>query len=206
MLELFSANQNKSRQVRVHLADTSDENLARHWTLSVLYQRLINECRGEDNKRRFALQFCTLRAHGKFVGNYEAAPIRILNHLSAQLGLAPLLFIESPHRAATESKHQKIIREYLGFQLFSSVPRENMRKWIHEQTLNGCLPSDIRMRLEDVLRDARIVLPGSSSLDDLVASTHSEAQKNIFEKTVSLHAGSSLLTRVSSVRGITQKS
>ena len=186
MSDLFTPGQNKSRQVKPKLADTSDEDLARHWTLSELDRQLINECRGEDNKRRFALQLCTLRAHGKFLGDYEAAPIRILNHLSAQLGLNPLLFIESPNRTATESKHQKTIREYLGFQLFTSVPRENMRQWIHEQTIDGCLPADIRMRLEDTLRGARIVLPGPSTLDDLVASAHSEAQKEIFEKAAGL--------------------
>jgi TnpA family transposase len=89
MSDLFTANHNKSRQAKPNLADSSDEELARHWTLSEIDRRLINECRGEDNKRRFALQLCTLRAHGRFLADYEAAPIRMLNHLSAQLGLDP---------------------------------------------------------------------------------------------------------------------
>ena len=40
--------------------DPSDEGLARNWTLSESDKREVLLCRGEENRRRFALQLCVL--------------------------------------------------------------------------------------------------------------------------------------------------
>ena len=45
-------------------ADPSEDELARHWSLTPADLAVIAECRGADHHRRFALQLCMLRAHG----------------------------------------------------------------------------------------------------------------------------------------------
>jgi hypothetical protein len=67
------------------LADPSEDELARHWSLSPADLREVSRCRGADHKRRFALQLCMLRADGRFLDDYRQAPPRIVNHLSRQL-------------------------------------------------------------------------------------------------------------------------
>ena len=47
-------------------ADPSEDELARHWTLTSDDLAEIAQCRGADHRRRFALQLCTLRAGSRF--------------------------------------------------------------------------------------------------------------------------------------------
>jgi hypothetical protein len=72
--------------------DPGEEELARHWSLSEADQREVVQCRGDENRRRFALQLCMLRCHGRLLESEENAPVRIVNHLGAQLELPPVLF------------------------------------------------------------------------------------------------------------------
>ena len=71
-------------------ADPSEDELARHWSLTPTDLVVIAECRGPDHRRRFALQLCMLRNQGRFLEDYRDAPIKIVNHLSRQLDLAPV--------------------------------------------------------------------------------------------------------------------
>ena len=68
-----------SSRARRHLLvlpeDPTDEERVRHWTLSEADTREVLRCRGEDNRRRFALQLCALRTYGRFVPNHAAVPI-----------------------------------------------------------------------------------------------------------------------------------
>jgi len=77
------------RPVLVLPEDPSDDELLHHWTLSEADTREIRRCRGDDNRRRFALQLCALRIFGRFVPNHIAVPVRILNYLGRQLDLPP---------------------------------------------------------------------------------------------------------------------
>lgn len=63
-------------------ADPSEDELARHWSLTPSDLAEIVRCRGSDHRRRFAVQLCVLRTHGRFLDDYRHAPIKIVNHLS----------------------------------------------------------------------------------------------------------------------------
>jgi Domain of unknown function (DUF4158) len=93
--------------------DPTDEELVRHWTLSEADKHEVLQCRGEDNRRCFALQLCALRTYGRFVPNQAAVPVRILNYLGRQLDLPPTLFLLPPHREATDLEQEQRIRAYL---------------------------------------------------------------------------------------------
>lgn len=121
----------RQRKTPVSLpVEPTDEELAREWTLSEADKAQIFCCRGDTNRQRFAIQLCVLRKYGRFLDDYSIVPIRIINYISCQLKLHPVLFIEKPSRAATETNHEKRIREYLNYQLFdhsSLFPRS--RPW-----------------------------------------------------------------------------
>ena len=81
-----------ARQRLAAPADPGEDELARHWSLTASDMAEIIRCRGDDHRRRFALQLCMLRAHGRFLDDYRRAPIKIVNHLSRQLNLRDLVF------------------------------------------------------------------------------------------------------------------
>jgi hypothetical protein len=86
--------------------DPSDEELARDWLLSEHDLAEVRRCRGQDKRHSFAIQLCTLRAYGRFLGqDYAAVPVRILNHVGRQLGLPPVLFATPPARKQTDTEH-----------------------------------------------------------------------------------------------------
>ena len=54
--------------------DPSEEELARNWTLSEADRNQVLRCRGDDNRRRFAIQLCVLRQYGRFLEDYARIP------------------------------------------------------------------------------------------------------------------------------------
>jgi hypothetical protein len=54
----------------------------------------------------------------RFLDDYPQAPLRIVNHLSRQLDLAPVLFFGAARREPTEREQAQRIRRYLGLTLF----------------------------------------------------------------------------------------
>ena len=61
--------------------DPSEEGLARNWTLSEADRAEVERCRGDNNRRRFALQFCVLRQYGRFLDRYQDVPVRRVNRV-----------------------------------------------------------------------------------------------------------------------------
>jgi hypothetical protein len=123
-----------SSHVRRHLLvlpeDPTDEELARCWTLSEADKREVRRCRGEDNRRRFALQLCALRTYGRFVPNHAAVPVRLLNYLGRQLELPPILglFAQRPKKV-----------HFTGYIVFNYLIDRRSREYMTRHT--GCLPS-----------------------------------------------------------------
>src|SRR5713101_2102965 len=98
--------------------DPSQEELAQYWTLSTQDKQEVFKCRGESQRRRFAVQLCTLRTYGRFLPKAVAAPVAITNYLARQLDLPLVLFGEVPERLATETEHWQRIQTYLGWHPF----------------------------------------------------------------------------------------
>jgi hypothetical protein len=54
--------------------DPSSEELLQCWTLSTRDRVEVLRCRGDANRRRYAVQLCTLRAYGRFLPEASPAP------------------------------------------------------------------------------------------------------------------------------------
>jgi hypothetical protein len=125
-----SAATTQARRRMAATADPSEDELAQHWSLTPADLAVIAECRGADHHRRFALQLCMLRAHGYFLDDYRQAPIKIVNHLSRQLGLPPVLFLDRPGRSQTERAQSLRIRRHLGIRDFDRHVATDLRDWL----------------------------------------------------------------------------
>ena len=77
--------------VNIHLTEEpSEEELARDWSLSQADLEEIRRSRSAIPKIHFAVQLCTLRKYGRFIRPFNV-PLRIINHISIQIGLDPVL-------------------------------------------------------------------------------------------------------------------
>lgn len=57
--------------------EPSPEELLQFWTLSARDRVEVLRCRGDPNRRRYAVQLCTLRAYGRFLPEASPAPVAI---------------------------------------------------------------------------------------------------------------------------------
>jgi hypothetical protein len=122
-----SAASTQTRRRTVIPVDPSEDELARNWSLRPADLAAIAACRGADQRRRFDLQLCMLRTYGRFLDDYRHAPIKIVNHLSRQLGLAPVLFLDRSGREPAERIQAQRIRRYLGLSRFDNAAEAKLR-------------------------------------------------------------------------------
>jgi Domain of unknown function (DUF4158) len=147
--------------------DPSEEELARNWTLTEADHAQVARCRGDDNRRRFALQICVLRQYGRFLEDYSHIPVRILNHLNRQIPLPPALSVRAPERNATEIEHRERIRAHLGFRTFDAAERTALEELLRSRVVTGALSSDLIESAQDAPRlwlDAAAVSEGGSGV------------------------------------------
>ncbi len=159
--------------------DPSPEELLRYWTLADRDHAEVLRCRGEAQRRRFAVQLCALRAYGRFLPEAVAAPVAMTNSLARQLELPLVLFGDIPSRMATETEHLHRIRAYLDWQPFDEEARTRLTHWLTQRATDDLLPSDLVTRAEDILRAWQIVLPAPSTLEELVVSVTAQVQDDV---------------------------
>ena len=162
-------------------ADPDEDELARHWSLTPADLAVIVECRGPDHRRRFAVQLCVMRTHGRFLDEYRHAPIKIVNHLSRQLGLAPVLFLDRPGRAQTERAQSLRIRRHLGIRDFNRQVAAELRDWLRQGAVEGRTTADLLVRAENRLRGGQVMLPATSTLERLVTAEVTHATTHLYE-------------------------
>jgi TnpA family transposase len=150
--------------------DSSDEELARDWTIAEADHAEVARCRGEAHRHRFALQLCALRSAGRFVDDFATIPLRIANHVGRQLGLPPTLFVEPIDRRATAAEHAQRIRDYLGYRAFDDEPHERLRQFLVDRARDGALSDALMGIAVTTLRAWRVELPGRSTLERLVGA------------------------------------
>jgi hypothetical protein len=178
----FSPMMTPARRRLAAPADPSDDELARHWSLTASDLAEIIQCRGDDHRRRFALQLCMLRAHGRFLADYRRAPIKIVNHLSRQLNLAPVLYLDPPGRAQTERAQALRIRRHLGLRGFDRRVAADLGEWLRQGAVEGRTAAELMARAEDRLRASGVTLPAVSTLERLVASEAAQATTQLYDK------------------------
>jgi TnpA family transposase len=161
--------------------DPGEDELARHWNLTPADLAEIANCRGADQKRRFALQLCVLRGYGRFLDDYRHAPIKIVNHLSRQLELAPVLFLDRSGREPTERVQAQRIRRYLGLSRFDKTAEDHLREWLRGGAMEGRTAPELLILAEEKLASLQVMLPSVSTLERIIASVLAHSTTELFE-------------------------
>lgn len=160
--------------------DLSEDDLARDWSLTPDDLALVATCRGPDHRRRFALQLCMLRAHGRFLDDYRQAPIKIINHLSHQLALPPVLALDRSDRGQTERAQAQRIRRHLGLSRFDKATDSKLREALHAGALEGRGGDELLIQAETILRGWQVMLPAINTLERIVISVVATTTADLF--------------------------
>jgi hypothetical protein len=190
----------RTRRHSILPADPSEDELARHWTLTSDDLAEIAQCHGADHRRRFALQLCTLRAYGRFLDDYRQAPLKIVSHLSVSSTYRRCC--SSTGRA--EGRRNALSRcasAVISACAASTVPLPLMRDWLRQGAVEGRSTAELLARAEDELREWRVMLPAISTLERIAVAEVTYATTNLFEAVTgklpeSLRASIDLLVEV----------
>ena len=123
-----------------------------------------------------------LRRYGRLLEGGETAPVRILNHLGAQLELPPVLFVTGALRPVTEKQYADRVQRYLGWRGFDYKIQHELADWVEQRTLEGFSLAEVAPRAEELLLGLQVVLPRSAVLARLLQSLCRRAEKQVFAR------------------------
>lgn len=168
--------------------EPSDERLVADWTLSLEDMREVERCRGEDNRRRFAIQLCCLRNGGGFLETFTDFPIKIINFISLQLGLVPVLLMTESGRGATDSNYRFRIQKYLGIRDLTTETETQLRSLLKQAAVSGKSEKEMKDAAQTYLRERKVLLPKDLFFTKLIRESLLFAQEDAFTEVADLLA------------------
>jgi len=162
--------------------DPNEEELAKDWSISPDDLEEVRRSRHALSKLHFAVQLCVLRKYGQFLYPFHV-PLRIINHISVQIGLEPVLIVpDGPLHEQTVQEHEMRIRSYCGFDTFGQHHVEQLENHLIILANEGGSRESLYERGGQYLFDKRITPPGYTVLAKVVGSAYIKAERGIFDE------------------------
>lgn len=162
------------------------EDLHAFFTLSASDLAEIEKQRGDHNRLGFALQLCALRYFGFSPDDLSTAPYTVVAYVSRQLNVDPNTLKSYGGRSKTRTDHLLEIQTYLGFRKASSGELHELAEWLLERALEHDRHILLfQMACEKIHRD-KIVRPGVTRLEKIVATARRRAQTETFRRVAPL--------------------
>jgi hypothetical protein len=159
-------------QVDSLLALPSDEPLlVRHWTLDGAEIAAAERRRGGHNQLGFALQLCAFRYPGRLLRLGDTIPEPALRFVAEQLRVGSDALASYAIRPQTRREQLDALREEFGFSMFAPGHSRALLAWL--------LPIAVAAALMDELRRRRIIAPGPSVVERLVAAALVVAERHV---------------------------
>lgn len=166
--------------------EPGEERLVADWTLTLEDIVEVEKCRGESNRRWFAVQLCFLRNEGRFLEHFEDFPLKTINFISLQLGLLPVLLMTDPGREATISSYRSRLQNYLGAADLSDEIENGLRKLLKQEAVAGKNERDLLKTAEVYLRERKVLLPAERFFTRLIRESLLFAQEDVFSEVANL--------------------
>ncbi len=158
---------------------TAEPDLVRHWTLSDADLAAIDQRRRDRNRIGFALQLCALRYPGRLLRPGELIPAEALRFVAEQLGADPDALADYATRFQTRYEQLDALREAFGFRMYAPGHGREMLAWMLPVALATTNALLVAAALMDELRRRRIVAPGPSVVERLVAAVLVVAERHV---------------------------
>ncbi len=140
----------------------------------------VQRQRGDDNRLGFALQLTGLRYLGFCPDHLTTTPPEVVNYLAEQLDVSPAALKTYGKRAHTRTDHLKAIQLYLGWRDATSENLSVLEQWLLERALEHNKPTLLLQLASEFLYQNKIVRPGITRLERMVATVREQAQLQTF--------------------------
>jgi len=156
----------------------TEADLVRHWTLGDDDLALVDRRRRIHNQLGFALQLCALRYPGRLLRPGEVIPQPALSFIADQLGAPPEVLTTYAVRFQTRYEQLGALRTAMGFTDLSPQRRQIL-EWLLPVSLATTNPFTVATALLVELRRRRIIVPGPSIVERLVATALASAEQHV---------------------------
>ena len=164
------------------LALPDDETLlVQHWTLSRDDLAIIVRRRRPHNRLGFAIQLCALRYPGRFLRPGELIPDTPLAFVAEQLQVGPEVLADYATRGQTRYEQLDALRDAFGFMPLSRPLRTTLQEWLLPIALTTTSGARLARVMLDECRRRRIIVPGISSVERMVAQALLDAERHVAE-------------------------
>ena len=156
--------------------------------LFVFFQ-LSDEDKGEVRRQRdaqnrlgYALQLCILRYLGFVPDHLQAIPHEVVTFVAAQLEIDPRVLPLYARRRRTQTDHQLHVQAYLQFRRAAPLDFYALQTWLVERALEHDKPTLLLQLACEKLYREKIVRPGVTRLERLVATARDQAHAETFRR------------------------
>lgn len=164
------------------LALPDDETiLVQHWTLSHDDLAVIVRWRRPHNRLGFAIQLCALRYPGRLLRPGELIPAAPLAFVAEQLQVAPEVLADYATRGPTRYEQIDALRDAFGFSPLSRPLRTTLQEWLLPIALTTTSGAGLARLLLGECRRRRIIMPGISVVERMVAQGLLDAERHVAE-------------------------
>ncbi len=157
-----------------------ESDLAQYFTLSQADLVQIKRQRRDENRLGFALQLCTLRYLGFCPKDWQQVPLEIVQRLAEQLQVPAEALLEYAQRSQTRTEHLQQIQAYLGFRNPVTGDFKQLAHWLSERAMEHDKPLLLFQLAAEKLYREKIVRPGVTTLEKMVASARQQATQKTY--------------------------
>lgn len=163
--------------------EPSPAELTRCFHLDDADRQRLAQYRQDHNRLGFALQLGTVRFLGTFLTDPVEAPEAVVRYIGDQLGVVdPPACARLYSKADTQQRHAREIREAYGYHQFNDQPYHFvLTRWLFTRAwLSGERPRALFDGATEWLIERKVLLPGASALERMVARTRSRADDRLW--------------------------
>lgn len=169
-------------RLSMYPAEITEDDLGAHFTLSPDDQAVVRRRRREHNRLGFALQLCTLRFLGFLPEDLMRAPRAVVSYLADQLGADASELLEYGERGQTRTDHAAEVQEVLGFRTAGLDDLARLGEWLLDRAMEHDRPTLLFQLAAEHVRAAKVVRPGVTVLERMVASARDRAERETFRR------------------------
>jgi len=182
------------QQYGAYTAEPSDAQLASYFYVDAIDRERLVTKRGSYQRLGFALQICTVRFLSTFLVNPTRVPPGAVRHVAKQLGIDddPALLLVQYATAWQTREHSREIQQLYSYHDFAEQPHHfHLIRWLYIYAwLTAERPSVLFDLATKRLVDQKVLLPGVSVLERLVASVRDRAANRLWQELASLPTAS----------------
>jgi hypothetical protein len=174
----------QDRKYGRYAEEPSPEQMARFFHLDDADRDLIRKRRGDHMRLGLAIQIGNVRFLGTFLEDITGVPPVVVKFLARQLDIADPACLSEYCKSERRWQHANEIREHYGYHIFSEPGIQwRLARWLYALCWTGTdRPSVLFDRAVAWLVAGKVLLPGASVLERLIAQVRSRANQRLWRR------------------------